>query len=240
MHNISEIGDILSKISSESIKETGSFIIALPGGSAGKLVPDLLKIIDDLGSVYVTFVDERCVPLDSPDSNGGAMLEKLCHIGIPRANILTIEENESAVLLADDYQTRLESLFEKLGKKECDFTLLGVGPDGHIASLFPDHELLRGHTSAVWPIIDSPKLPKERITFSLTLINNSKNIMVVMTGESKLPVVLHTLSERGIIEKEKVLNDFTGHELPIDLVKPAEGEVEWCFDDSILSAIAAL
>lgn len=100
-----------------------------------------------------------------------------------------------------------------------DLLLLGVGPDGHTCSLFPDHPLLDENVGWVAYIGDSPKPPPRRITFTLPVVNHAHNIAFVATGEGKQDVL------KEIIENSE-------SKLPSALVKPVTGKLYWFLDDA--------
>lgn len=103
--------------------------------------------------------------------------------------------------------------------------LMGMGPDGHIASLFPGHHLLQENEKWVTFINDSPKPPPERISFTLPVINSSANIALVVAGSGKASAV-HT-----------ALSDVSNSEvLPVQLVSP-EGELAWFLDKGAASKL---
>jgi 6-phosphogluconolactonase len=174
----------------------------------------------------VFYADERVVPLDHPDSN-----HHLCHavlfsaVPIPSANIHTIDPN-----LLDDLE-ELSDAYEKLLVKEFaqkdsarfpvfDLILLGLGPDGHTASLFPGHELLVEEDRWVAYLDDSPKPPPKRITLAYPVINHAARVAFVATGEGKT----NTLA--------KVL-DSPEEGLPASRVRPRlPGCLYWFVDDA--------
>lgn len=127
---------------------------------------------------------------------------------------------------ADVYETTLKRLVKSnvidtstKGFPKFDLMLLGMGPDGHVASLFPRHPLLNEDQKWVTFIKDSPKPPRERITFTFPVINSSSNIAMVVTGEGKANAVYSALED---VEK-------TADKLPIQMVLP-EGELKWYLD----------
>jgi 6-phosphogluconolactonase len=100
-----------------------------------------------------------------------------------------------------------------------DLILLGIGDDGHTASLFPRHPLL-GETGAwVVPVLDAPKPPPIRITMTLPLINKSRNVVFVAAGPGKAAIVAKLLNPQMRTEK-----------LPAQLVYPSDGELQWFID----------
>lgn len=107
-----------------------------------------------------------------------------------------------------------------------DCILLGMGPDGHTASLFPGHSLLEYNAAEKWilAITDSPKPPSSRVTFSLPLINNARHIVFVVTGDGKKEAVRRILQEKD-------------SRLPSERVKPTDGTLTWFLDQGAASEL---
>ncbi len=173
--------------------ERGRTRFAIAGGSAAKalaaIVPELPPEV--WKRVQLTWVDERCVPVDSPDSNRGEAYRK-GWLSNDRAPGLTLplwldnDTPESAIRrvtqsLQDDFQSRL------------DVTLLGMGEDGHIASLFPGHPA-RFAKGLVTIIDDSPKPPPRRITFTYEILRTSRAQFLLAMGEGKRTALQQVLS----------------------------------------------
>lgn len=116
---------------------------------------------------------------------------------------------------AKEYETRIKHIF-KTTKPVFDLLLLGMGPDGHTCSLFPDHKLLTENSLLIAPIDDSPKPPPQRVTMTYPLINNAKCCLFAMAGAGKAEMI-----DRILVKKE---------ELPAGLVKPAPGKLIWILD----------
>lgn len=157
----------------------------------------------------------------------------LVQVPIPAGNVYAINEALSADGAADDYETCLKHLVktktldqsESTGFPKFDCMLIGMGPDGHIASLFPGHPLVQVNDRWVASIKDSPKPPPERISFTLPVINSSANIALVVPGAGKAGAVYSALS------------DVTNSEvLPVQLVAP-EGDLTWFLDKDAASKL---
>lgn len=189
------IAQHVASSAAKAINERGRFIMALSGGSMpqtlGGLASPSLAATVDWSRVYVLFSDERCVPLDHDDSNykacGAALLNKL---PVPAANILAIDPTlTSAEAMATDYQAKLLALFKDAPASasipQLDTILLGMGPDGHTASLFTSHPLLEEKEKIVASITDSPKPPPERITLTFPVLNHAHEVLFIAAGSSK-------------------------------------------------------
>ncbi|CAG8580443.1 3606_t:CDS:2 [Diversispora eburnea] len=134
----------------------------------------------------------------------------------------TEKGEELAQEIVDDYENQLVSVFGSLNPVKYpvfDLLLLGLGPDGHTCSLFPDHPLLK-ETLWVGYIDNSPKPPSRRITFTLPVINHAHSIIFVATGENKQDIL------------RKILDENNYDDLPAKLVKPSHGQVYWYLDQS--------
>ncbi|XP_051121277.1 probable 6-phosphogluconolactonase 4, chloroplastic [Andrographis paniculata] len=219
-------------------QQKDSFTVALSGGS---LVKSLRKLVEqpyidlvDWSKWHVFWVDERVVPKDHPDSNYLlAYNDFLSKVPIPSGHVYSMNDALSAEGAADDYETCLRHLVktktidqsESGGFPKFDLMLMGIGPDGHIASLFPGHHLLQESQKWITSIKDSPKPPPERISFTLPVINASANVALVVTGSGKASAV-HT-----------ALSDVSNSEvLPVQLVSP-EGELTWFLDKEAASKL---
>ena len=154
-------------------------------------------------------------------------------VPIPLDNVHAINDTLSAEGAADDYETRLRELVNKnvitlspnSGFPKFDLVLLGMGPDGHVASLFPEHPLVQENKRWVAFIKDSPKPPPERITFTFPVINASAYAALVVTGKGKADAVHSVLGKSQNSVK-----------LPAGLVSP-EGELKWFLDKDAASKL---
>lgn len=185
-----------------AVKERGRCAIALSGGTTPRAVyAELARRPDDApwSHVDVFFGDERCVPPDDPASNFRmADASLLQHVPIPRERIHRMEgERPDPEGAASDYE---RSLPERL-----DILLLGVGPDGHTASLFPGAPALDERTRRVLAV-ESPVPPVHRLTITPPVIAAARRTAVLVTGAEKAPVVARVLEGR-----------FDPHALPAQL-----------------------
>lgn len=157
--------------------------VALAGGGAPMRVYERLgPLLDDWSAVHLWYGDERCVPPDHPDSNHGQASARL---EAPGAHWHRMRGELGPDQGAADYSTELDGTI-------LDLTHLGMGPDGHTASLFGDHKLLRAGGVAIG-VHDSPKPPPQRITLTLEKLNESRTIMLIVTGEEKAEALAHVL-----------------------------------------------
>ncbi|MBA0806322.1 hypothetical protein Gohar_005778 [Gossypium harknessii] len=226
--------DLAAKFS----KEKGSFTVVLSGGS---LIKSLRKLVEppyvdaiDWSTWHVFWVDERVVPKDHDDSNYKLAFDGfLSKVPILPGNVYAINDALSAEGAADDYETCLKHLVKSnvlsvstaTGFPKFDLMLLGMGPDGHVASLFPGHPLVKENEKWVTFIKDSPKPPPERITFTFPVINSSAHIALVICGAGKAGPVHSALG-----------NSQNSDPLPVQMVSP-EGELVWFLDKDAASKL---
>jgi 6-phosphogluconolactonase len=218
----------VARLAKQAGREREAFYIALSGGSllemicAGLVSPPLRKDVD-WARWHVFWADERCVPHSSPDSNYRAADHLLFrHVGIPRRQIHAMEDTLSPAEAAKAYEFVLARVFSLWAGRvpRFDLILLGIGEDGHTASLFACHPLLSETRRWVAPVYDAPKPPPERITLTLPVINNARHVVFVALGESKAPAVAAAV---GPDQKDPLL--------PARQVNPTEGDVQWFLDD---------
>jgi 6-phosphogluconolactonase len=206
----------LTEISTSAIASRNQFTVAFSGGSLpGIVAPGLLANKDKIvwSKWIIFFVDERHVPLDHADSNFKALNDAfLKHLPV-QPKVITINPDVPVDQAATEYE-------EKLPKGAMDVMLLGMGPDGHTASLFPDHQLLSETRVRVAFIKDSPKPPPERITFTLPYIEAAQHIFFVTTGSSKADVLAKCIKP-----------ELKGpNPLPAGRVEGKKNPVEWYVD----------
>lgn len=210
----------LLQMSADDVLASGdTFKVGLSGGSLVQLLAQCLpNVTTDWNKWYFFFCDERVVPFDSNDSTYGEYKLKLIgKIPVTEEQFIKIDPDLPAEDAAKDYIKKM-SVFFPPDRVPCfDVLLLGLGPDGHTCSLFPDHKLLNEASLWVCPINDSPKPPPSRITLTLPVINNAKKCIFAVTGSGKAEIVKRILQDR--------------ENLPAARVQPHNGELYWILDE---------
>lgn len=176
--------DILEILMSRS-KTAQTLSLAIPGGrTPGPVLEALAKRLPDgiRKKLHLLWLDERCVPLDHADRNDSATLAAWKRGGELPAHVHAMAAESKN--LEDVCSNYAKILSEELGDKPIDVCLIGIGEDGHLASLFPNHHGLKNE-SPVFSVDDSPKPPPRRITLSLGTINRARHRLVIALGEAK-------------------------------------------------------
>ncbi len=210
-------------------RDHGKFVLCLTGGSTPKRLYELLsepyyKERIDWGNTIVLFGDERCVPPTDDQSNYKMAKEAfLSKVPLPEKNIYRMAgEMTPATEGARAYEQSLKALFKGYFPK-IDLLLLGVGDDGHIASLFPNTDALK--ETEKWVVANRvEKLSSNRITLTLPVINNARRVLFLVSGDSKAGVI-----------KEILREDMPKTRYPAQLVATYEGEVTWLLDKAAMS-----
>lgn len=177
------------------IEEQDYASVVLSGGSVSTLVLAAINRSEardsvDWSKVSFWWSDERFVGADDADRNDRQNgIDLLDHIGVLSENVHRMANTGEAATLAEAASQYVAELKEHAqGDDESprfDITLLGVGPDGHVASLFPDKPQILATSPTVLTIDDSPKPPAERLTLSLPAINNSQRVWMILAGAEK-------------------------------------------------------
>ncbi|TVU04693.1 hypothetical protein EJB05_47823, partial [Eragrostis curvula] len=188
---------------------------------------------------HVFWADERVVPKDHVDSNYKLAFDGfLSKVPIPADQVYAINDALSAEGASDEYETRLKQLVKNgvieispvTGCPKYDLMLMGMGSDGHVASLFPGHPVVNENKKWVTFVKDSPKPPPERITFTFPVINSSAHIALVVTGAGKAGAVHKALSEQHN----------TSDLLPVEMVSLQDGELTWFTDKPAVSMLSSI
>jgi 6-phosphogluconolactonase len=224
------VAEYIVGLAGESIAAKGKFVIALSGGHTPDTLFTLLSsaLFRDRIEWQKTFVfwgDERCVASDDERNNAHqARLFLLDKIAIPASNVYPIPVDLSPAEAAKSYEETLKGFFGK-DAPVFDLILLGLGDNGHTASLFPGTPVLRetGH----WVKEVYVEEQKEwRITMTVPLINQAHNVAFLVTGKDKAAVLRTVLH-----------GSFTPDIYPAQLVRPADGNLIWFTDRSAASMI---
>ncbi len=194
----------IERIAWEATSERGVFRIVLAGGNTPRLLYSRLREIDALWSAWhVYFGDERCLPRDHPDRNSTmAAAAWLSHVPIPERQVYGIASEQGATAAAQAYASMLD------GIAAFDLVLLGLGEDGHTASLFPGAEWGVQSGAAALVVERAPKPPSQRVTLSAWRLSQARQVMVLVTGEAK---------RRALAAWRAGVN------LPIGAIRPATG-----------------
>jgi len=181
-----------------AVAARGRFTVALPGGSvATSFFPRLARVPFDWSRTDFFWGDERAVPPDHADSNYAAARSLwLTPAGVPEASVhrMKAEEPDLAQAAAD----YARELAEVAGSPpRLDLVLLGVGPDGHVCSLFAGHPVLGLRDRAVAVVEDSPKPPPRRLTLTLPVVTGAALVIVVALGRGKAEIIRAALEDSG-------------------------------------------
>ncbi len=226
----------LYHLTEQFIETAGRCLIALSGGSTpGRLYQSLTlpewKRRFRWKHIWFVFGDERCVPPDHPESNYGLAQRLLfAPLGIDPQHISRMKgELEDPAAAARESEDALRRLTEAglSAVPVVDLVLLGLGEDGHIASLFPGSAALCDSRHAV-EVTQSPTGVATRLTLSLDVINHAAVILFLVTGPNKAAAVRAVLEPQS--EAERCL--------PAALVRPTNGQVQWLLDRSAAQHLA--
>jgi 6-phosphogluconolactonase len=186
--------------SNKAIAQKGYFTIALSGGTTPAILFKLLaeapyKNNIKWKKVWVAFGDERYVPATSNESNYKMARETLLqHVPIPGKNILAVPVNLTPAKAAKVYEQQIRKHISV--KNPFDLVLLGIGEEGHTASIFPHSSLLTEKKRWIKEIWVAKK-NMHRISFTLPFINQAKNIAFLVSGSSKSAIVKKIFSRKG-------------------------------------------
>jgi 6-phosphogluconolactonase len=192
----------VARLALECIRARGAFRIVLAGGNTPQAVyRELKNIKTDWSAWHIYFGDERCLPLgDAGRNDTMALATWLAKVPVPPEQIHLIPAELGAEAGARRYQAALA------GVDSFDLVLLGLGEDGHTASLFPGHS----HTSSasVLAVHDAPKAPPERISLSNTTLSQGDQVWFLVSGEGK---------------REALTQWLHGTDLPASTIRPRDG-----------------
>ncbi|KAF7830770.1 putative 6-phosphogluconolactonase 4, chloroplastic [Senna tora] len=239
-HLAVSLAKYVADLSNQFIHNRKCFTLVLSAHSVKKLVePPYINSVE-WSKWHIFWVDERVVPKTHVDSNYKLAYDRfLSKVPIPAGNINTIDDS----LPADVYETTLRRLVSSNviasssssnnnnnnnGLPKFDLILLDMGPDGEVGSLFPGHPALNDNKHWITFLNNAPDPPRHRITMTLPLINACSNLAMVVTGAGKANAVHSAVMGKGKLSDEK---------LPVQLVKPLQGEMKWFLDKGAASKL---
>jgi 6-phosphogluconolactonase len=219
----------------DAVAQRGLFTIALSGGSTPRNLYTLIAANASAtlpwSQMFFFWGDERHVAPDNPDSNYRMAKEALLSkVPVPPANIFPVPaENPDATQAAEIYEQTLRRFFAVAPGEfpRFDLILLGMGPDGHTASLFPETPALQEKSRLV-VANGVEKLGSSRITFTLPLLNAARRVAFLVSGTDKAAALHEVLEGNAPAEK-----------YPSRLVQPREGKVTWFVDRAAASELSA-
>jgi len=227
--------EYICEIAERAIKERGIFTFVLSGGTTPRLLYEELAREPyasrvDWQHTHLFWGDERCVPSDSPDSNFSLALQELIsRVDVPPSNIHRIPATTgSPKAVAAEYETTLRKFFQPTAASDpstsfpsFDLVLLGMGADGHTASLFPGDAALEERVSWVVAVEGSSAFPPvRRITLTFPVINEAKCVLFLVSGSNKLKVL------------QEILNNPHTGTYPAAHVQPL-GKLLWFIDEGL-------
>lgn len=170
----------------KGLKLKSQFHLVLTGGTLGvqiseALVNEFNADSDGFAGLHIWWSDERFVPADSVERNAFPFHKTVTNTKIVIHEALASDVASNIEEAVSDYELALENV-------DIDLNILGLGPDGHVASLFPGIADIDDHRK-VFAITDSPKPPAVRVSFTMSLINSAAEVWIVAAGESKADAV---------------------------------------------------
>jgi 6-phosphogluconolactonase len=231
----------------EALPNDQVFSIALSGGSTPAALFDALVALEKTNTaagqlplpwqkVHFFWGDERCVPPDHPDSNYRMTKNHLLHpLGIPANQIHRVRGENEPFYEAVRYAAHLSSVLTLVdGYPRFDLVVLGLGDDGHTASLFPGHEALFD-TNQLCQAVAHPVSGQARVTLTGSLINRASTVAFLVTGAGKASMVATVRQQAAALEHQRVpsLDPLTTTAtLPAALVAPVDGRLCWLLDEA--------
>jgi 6-phosphogluconolactonase len=222
--------EFVLEVGEEAVRTNGRFLIALSGGTTPETLYRALTspaFADrfDWSRTTFFFSDERCVPPDDPRSNY-ALAKKILFapLNIMPSQVYRMAGESSdprAAAFEYEQQLRLATKTSSSAQPSLDLILLGIGEDGHTASLFPGASILRDRQRVI-AATQSPKDPPNRLTMTLAAINRASVILFLVAGVDKAGVVRAILDPRTEAERQ----------LPAARVAPEEGRLIWFLDQA--------
>jgi 6-phosphogluconolactonase len=225
--------EFIADLAARAVAERGRFIIALSGGGTPKPIYARLASPDYRDriaweKVHIFFGDERCVPPGDVRSNYRMVREAwLDHSTIPAANIHRIHAENEPALEALRYEQDIAGRFRSARLPAFDLILLGMGENGHTASLFPGTAVLR--ETARWVVAQYVEVMTAwRVTFTAPLINAARHVAFLAEGAGKAQMLWNVLE-----------GPYQPDVWPSQLIQPVSGELHWLVDAAAAAKIGA-
>jgi 6-phosphogluconolactonase len=220
----------------EAIAARGRFVIALSGGSTPKAAYSRLAT-EDWRLIHILWGDERCVSPDDPRSNYRMAKEALLdRVPIPPDHIHRIRGEDDPERAAAEYEGELRRLLSEPspdperseGSSRLCLVLLGLGDDGHTASLFPGQSAVRETARWVVAVPASSRSPDAipRVTLTPVILNRARNITFVVSGANKAQTLQRVLE-----------GPFNPDVLPAQAIRPREGRLTWMVDEAAAGSL---
>ena len=223
--------DFIAALAAAAIAERGRFTIALSGGGTPKQIYARLATADYRGriaweKVQIFFGDERCVPPDDARSNYRMAREALFdHAPLPAENIHRIHGEDDPALEALRYEQDIAGLYRSARFPAFDLILLGMGDNGHTASLFPGTAALRETTR--WVVAQYVEVMTTwRVTFTAPLINAARHVAFLAEGAGKAQMLWNVME-----------GPYQPDVWPSQLIQPASGELHWLVDTAAAAKV---
>jgi 6-phosphogluconolactonase len=234
---------LFTELAIAAVRDSGRFAVSLAGGSTPRPVYEMLaedgfaqRIPWD--HVHLFWGDDRPVPPDDPASNYGMVREALLRkISIPPENVHRIRGEMPAEQAAAQYEATLREFFtvSANGWPRFDLMLLGLGEDGHTASLFPGSAALEERERLV-VAAHSERLKTERVSLTLPVIDHAAVIAFLVAGEGKRTVVAQVLRPADVNDGLPA-QELPAHGLPAQRVRPVAGKALWLLDQSAAAGL---
>lgn len=215
----------LRAIATKAVQAKGRFTLALTGGSSPLLLHKILSSEEYRQSVpwdkcFVFWGDERAVPFDDEQNNAKMGYETLLdNVPVPKEQIFRMNSEVTPSKAAQEYKKKLEEHFKDT-EPSFDLILLGMGADGHTASIFPETDVVHEKTDWVSTGYNSEQ-KSHRITLTAPLINKAQNIFFSVFGDGKGKTLLNVL-----------YGEHNPEALPSQLIKPEKGNLYWYIDEA--------
>lgn len=207
--NAAALGDAACRrilvAAADAIQQRGRFMIVLAGGNTPQGVYRMLRGADtDWSRWQVYFGDERCLPTVDPERNSRMAAEAwLDHVAIPKSQVHALPAERGAQAAAQAYANTLRHV------GDFDLVLLGLGEDGHTASLFPNHDWgVDADAADVLAVFDAPKPPAQRVSLSAMRLSRTRAVLFLVEGASK---------------RDAVTQWRTGADIPARAIQPQAG-----------------